>query len=245
MLSRFEALVWVLPLLASFACGGRAARATAEKDSSGGNGSGGRATDCASYADQARHTLEVHITNSTGRALYFGPARPGAALTPPFEVRDAADTYLALPDVEPCPDRCANVMSGTGECGYPIPIESARRLLSKGTMRSSWSSTYLLQVALPVVCQPDGSSASVLCAHEVAAPPGVYTFTAQAGTSIGCREGECPACADDDDECLIPGAIIGNATWARATVNLDASYGLSSADRGPPTSLPAVELTFE
>jgi len=39
---------------------------------------------------------------------------------------------------------------------------------------------------------------------------------------------------------LIPGGILVNSTQVEASVNLDASYGLSSAGDGPPTSLPAV-----
>lgn len=245
VLFRSAALLWLLPSLAGIACGGRASQSRDGNASGGRDGSGGMTEDCASYADQAEHTVEVHITNSTGKALYFGPTRPGADPTPAFELRDAAGAYLSLPHVESCPDQCVRVMNGTGDCGHPTPIESARRLLSKATMQRPWTGTYVLTPTLPVVCQPNGATAPVVCQQEVAAPPGLYTFTARAGTSIHCGDGACPACAVDDDECFIPGAIIEASTKVEATVNLDGSYGLSSAGGGPPTSLPAVELTFE
>lgn len=244
-------LLWLLPVLASSACGGRATQ-TNPADETGGRagaaiaGAASIAEDCSSYADQAEHTVKLRITNGTGRALYFGPTRVGSGPTPPFELRDAADTFLSLPNVEACPTRCADVMAGAEGCQHPTPIQSARRLLSKDTMELAWPGTFLRGSTLSIACQPSGATAPVACQQAVAAPAGVYTFAARASTSVSCSPNDCRPCADDDAECFIPGGIIGSPPLqAKLSVDLDASYGLSSASGSGPTSLPAVQLTFE
>lgn len=251
MPSRSEALLWLLTLLASSACGGRATQAGPADENGGraGVSSAGAASvveDCSSYADQAEHAVEVRITNSTDRALYFGPTRVGSDPTPPFELRDAAGTFLSLPRVEPCPARCADVMAGAADCGHPTPIQSARRLLSKDTMKVSWPGTFLHTPTLSVACQPSGASEAVVCQQAVAAPAGVYTFAVRAGMAVSCNGYDCSPCAAADAECFIPGGIVrGTTLEAKASVSLDASYGLSSPSGSAPTPLPAVQLTFE
>lgn len=244
MPTRSAALFWVVLLLTSSACGGRATQTTPADENGGRAGAASMAEDCSSYLDQAEHTVELLITNNTGRALYFGPTRVGSGPTPPFELRDAAGTFLVLPNVEPCPTRCADVMAGTGDCRHPTPIQSARRLLPQDTIRLSWPGTFERTPTLSVACQPGGAPAPVACRQAVTAPPGVYTFAARAGTDVSCQPNECATCAEDAAECYIPGGIIGSPVLeAKLSVNLDASYGLSSAGGSAP--LPAVQLMFE
>lgn len=109
-----------------------------------------------------------------------------------------------------------------------------------------WTASYLSTTELTPACRRPTASTSQ-CQRVVAVEPGVFTFSAQAGTKLDCLPsgGVCAECGPDGNGgCTTIGALIAGALLsAEAKVTLDGSYGVGGSGGDGLTR--AVEIVFK
>jgi hypothetical protein len=115
-------------------------------------------------------------------------------------------------------------------------INSVTTLQPGESTTGQWSAIYTEHVVLPPACSQQAGTNE--CQRIVAAKPGDYIFSAQAGTNMTCggptATGTCDTCqANGNGGCITYGAVIaGPMVNAKVEVMLDGSYGLGGPGGG-------------
>ncbi|HYQ17661.1 MAG TPA: hypothetical protein VEQ58_17935 [Polyangiaceae bacterium] len=190
--------------------------------------------------------MTVNITNETDVTLYLGPLMQGCSGAN-FQVADATGAALSSPGYY-C-GTCQDVVAGNiHPCLCPANV--AITLQPGESVSEQWSASFLETRTLPNECAPELLSAQ--CSQLVSVTPGVFTFSAQASTSLDCSgfdQDPCPPCTPQPNgECFTFGGLLkGALRTAQTTVMLDASYGVGesdSADTGNHGPTRAVVISF-
>ena len=108
-----------------------------------------------------------------------------------------------------------------------------------------WSALYSEEVSVPPACQ--NKSVGIACERIVRAKPGVYVFSAQAGSALKCTNPDVMSCQlcepSGDGGCrTYPATIAGPILHAQTKIEVDASYGLGEPSADAVTR--QVEITF-
>ncbi len=219
----------------------------------GGTAIGGSPSDCARFDDETQLYIRVSIANKTLGPIYLGPTTMTCDTTPLFTVADAAGQ--PLPALGSFRYSCASARQ-QGDAGVPgICLISDGITLQPGeTLFTAWDGFYAAHTLLPRECSPRGEG-NLMCVQAKTIRPGVFTFSAQAGSSLDCftSSSGCNACVPDSQGgCKTSGVLIAGALrQAVARVELDESYGVfpqsgaaGDAAPGGAAVLSTVELIF-
>jgi hypothetical protein len=193
----------------------------------GGTGQGGAAGFCSSFDDESPiiFNVAVAIHNETTAPIYLGQDMVNCTTEPLFQVHDASGVLL-LND-EACRQACQVVRNGDdigcpGLCAYPSSIA----LEPGGVYYTEWQTQYSVQQVLPPECVAAGQQ----CSQLKAVQPGVYTFSAVAGSAVDCSAttGECGPCTPESGGCRYGGSLIAGAKHEASTVEMiDAGFGFN------------------
>lgn len=114
------------------------------------------------------------------------------------------------------------------DCPYRCVKPVVVTLLPGEQVETYWSGLFVEHVELPLQCVPSGST--LKCDRARHAQPGIFTFSAQAGTERDCLQttgDPCAPCEPGGSGCLTFDAVIGGERMAATSqVYLDASYGV-------------------
>lgn len=194
----------------------------------GGTGQAGAAGFCSSFDDEGAtiFNVAVAIHNETSAPIYLGQDMVNCGTAPLFQVHDASGMQLATGEL--CRQSCQLVRSGGGIgcpaiCAYPSSIA-----LEPGEVYyTQWQTQYSVQQQLPLECAPSGQQQ---CSQLKAVQPGVYTFSAFAGSGVDCSAtmgSECAPCTPEAGGCRFAGSLITGPKHEASTVEMiDAGFGL-------------------
>ncbi len=190
-------------------------------------------TACDAYLDQSGTTVQVELVNDTQQAIYLGPQMPGCG----GEQIQGADATGALLVPGFCQATCQNVIQGTTPLCPPIacPVNSTVTLQPGELTLVEWDGAFLRDASLPLACLP--ANAATDCPRIEGVTPGVYTFSAIAGTKLDCSQlggAPCERCMPSSaGGCWTPAAVIaGPFLTATSEVMLDGSYGVGDMAGG-------------
>ena len=199
----------------------------------GGAGASAASTACDAYLDQSGTTVQLELVNDTQQAIYLGPRMPGCG-GEQIQVADATGALL-VPGF--CQATCQNVIQGTTPLCPPIacPVNSTVTLQPGELTLVEWGGAFLRDASLPLACLP--ANAATDCQRIEGVTPGVYTFSAIAGTKLDCSQlggAPCERCMPSSaGGCWTPAAVItGPFLTATTEVLLGGSYGVGDMAGG-------------
>jgi hypothetical protein len=197
-----------------------------------GDGGSGGGPECESLLDDDRSYVPVWIINDTSETLFLGQQEATCGDAPLFGVADVNGRLLTPPGT--CRSSCESAMtSGPTACPPVCLLPSAVELAPGDELSTHWAGTYIELVKLPTRCQ-SAEFPSPQCDRVVAVEPGVFVFSARAGTKLDCSQtgSACMPCMPDEGSaCVTRGALItGAIRHAAVEVELDAGYGLGAGN---------------
>lgn len=208
----------------------------------GAAGSGGSSS-CEAYFDQPGTTVGVELVNHTQEAIYLGSTSPGCGGPAQIQVADASGP-LSAPGL--CRATCQNLIQGTTALCVPIacPVNAVLTLQPGESTSEEWGGAFLRDASLPLACRPASGASD--CQRVEGVAPGVYTFSAIAGTTLDCSQlggAPCQPCMPSaGGGCWTAAAVIaGPFLTAKTQVMLDSSYGVGGTGRG---AVQAVQVIF-
>jgi hypothetical protein len=172
------------------------------------NGSGG-AMACSSYADDAAWSLTVHIKNQKSTTIYVGQDMPGCDAQPLFQVEDGARRVLT--GLGSCRSSCSRVMtSGPVACPSVCATPMTVTLAPGQTIDIPWNGQFAVPEILPQEClQPAQQGGAAACVRAQQVKPGLFTFTAKAGTQLTCSApGTCVCSPNATGGCMTPSSTM-------------------------------------
>ncbi|HVY29151.1 MAG TPA: hypothetical protein VHB79_21480 [Polyangiaceae bacterium] len=216
--------------------GGTGSGGSGQAGTSNGGKAGASSCDAADYPDEMGGSVPVRLINGTNHPIYLGPEVQGCGGVPLFQVADGKGQPLSA--VGFCQSTCAMMIQGTliGCPAIACAINSVITLQPGESTMGLWNTLYTEQEKLPPVCSKAAGVNE--CQRIVAAKPGDYIFSAQAGSNMTCggptATGTCGSCdANGNGGCVTYGAVIaGPLLNAKVEVMLDGSYGLGGPGGG-------------
>jgi hypothetical protein len=204
---------------------------------------------CAAFDDEASWSMLIRFTNKTKRTIHLGPSSVTCSVEPLFQLADATGTVL--PPLGWCDRSCWEVMTrGHGGCADDVCYASVTISLAPGqAFELPWDGLYGSPTTLLASCLRADPQASPECTRARHVLDGLYTFLAEAGSTVDCSQtiGTCGPCSPNaEGGCTTGAALIGGEIIsAKLQVELDPGFGIGrSGSQGDWTPLP-IELVFE
>lgn len=214
---------------AGTAQGGTGSVGTGGSINVGGTGQAGAAGFCSSFDDEQPGFISINVAihNQAKVPVYLGQETLDCGVDALFQVRDESGALLAMDD-RACRQPCQVVRDGGGiGCPTICALPSTIALPPGGVYYTQWSGQYQVMQALPPECISPGGSQQ--CSQLKTIRPGVYTFSAVAGSTVDCSAGTgmCGECVPEAGGCRLQGSVIAGGKHEASTVEtLAGSFGL-------------------
>lgn len=169
---------------------------------------------CSSYADKTGYQLLVRIENKMSRTLYLGQQEQGCQAQRLFKVADGARAELL--SLDNCHTSCDQMMAG-GPVACPLACASPTtiKLDPSQALQIPWDGRYGVMQTLPQSCLKAAQAAPATCLQAERILPAIFTFSAQAGSSMQCLgpAGSCTCAPNQAGGCSSPSSVIGGTIY--------------------------------
>jgi hypothetical protein len=189
---------------------------------------------CEELKDDVGWKLMVEIKNEMSQTLYLGPEDMTCDAQLLFRVEDGARTEL--PALATCRSSCQAAMTGTtGSCPLACPIPTTVTLEPGQGVRVPWDGRFAVPQTLPQQCVTSGVSAPSACVSARQIEPGLFTFSARAGTKRQCLDpsGTCSCGPSAIGGCSTPTSLI-SGTIVTTELFMMLEPGEPSTNGDPP-----------